>query len=219
MINKIIVVTFGIFLLFFTSCVSKKKFLEMQDGRIKAEKQVSELTRENNSRAERIKVMIADFGAMKNELMESNAEKDQYIDNLNKDILTLNEQLNNQKESLQSSTFTYGFEKDRLVENLEIRDKTIKSLESRINKLEQEVSLQSSELSGRNIRISSLNDQVEGAKAESERLTKHSGDLQLQLLKYREEIDSLKAQMMVKDETISRLQNNVNLLKKQLGDR
>jgi len=52
--------------IFFTSCVSKKKFLEMQDGRLKAEEQVRQLTEETNARAARIKVMIHDFEVMKN---------------------------------------------------------------------------------------------------------------------------------------------------------
>src|SRR5690606_33764252 len=160
------------------SCVSKKKYLDMQEGRMKAEQQARELALENDARAERIKVMIADFEAMKNELLASNAEKDQYIDNLNSELADLNEQLNNQKQSLQSSTFTYSFEKDRLAESLEAKNKSISALESRIKNLEQEIALQSSQLSDRNIRIGSMNDQMESVEAEKERIQKHSGDLQ-----------------------------------------
>jgi chromosome segregation ATPase len=217
MINRLFLIIATIFFLVFTSCVSKKKYLDMQEGRLKAEQQSSELTRENNARAERIKVMVADFEAMKNELMASNAEKDQYIDNLNREIGNLNDQLNNQKESLQSSSFTYSFEKDRLSESVEAKDKTIKTLDKRIKSLEQEISLQSSQLSDRNIRISSLNDQMESAMAEKERILKHSGDLQLQIQKLRADTEVLREQMVLKDETIIRLQNNVNLLKKKVG--
>src|SRR5690606_6380053 len=117
------------FSLFVFSCVSKKKFIEMQAGRQRAELQVEQLTRENNARGERIEVMIADYEAMKNELMGSNAEKDEYIDNLNKEIVSLNDQLKSQKESLKTNTFTYGFEKERLSETLQERDKAIRSLE------------------------------------------------------------------------------------------
>jgi chromosome segregation ATPase len=217
MIKRFFLIIAIIFSLVFTSCVSKKKYLDMQEGRMKAEQQARELTLENNARAERIKVMIADFEAMKNELMASNAEKDQYIDNLNSAIADLNDQLSNQKQSLQSSTFTYSFEKDRLAENLEAKNKSISSLESRIKNLEQEIALQSSQLSDRNIRINSLNDQMESVAAERERILKHSGDLQLQIQKLRADTELLKEQLVQKDETISRLQNNVNLLKKQVG--
>jgi chromosome segregation ATPase len=217
MINRFFLIITIIISLAFTSCVSKKKYLDMQEGRMKSEQQAKELTVENNARAERIKVMIADFEAMKNELMASNAEKDQYIDNLNSTIADLNDQLSNQKQSLQSSTFTYSFEKDRLAESLEAKNKSISSLESRIKNLEQEIALQSSQLSDRNIRIGSLNDQMESVAAERERILKHSGDLQLQIQKLRADAEVLKEQMVQKDETISRLQNNVTLLKKQVG--
>ncbi len=217
MIQRFFLIITIIISLVFTSCVSKKKYLEMQDGRMKAEQQARELSLENDARAERIKVMIADFEAMKNELLASNAEKDQYIDNLNSEIATLNEQLSSQKQSLQSSTFTYSFEKDRLAESLEEKNKSISSLESRIKNLEQEIALQSSQLSDRNIRIGSLSDQLESVAAEKERILKHSGDLQLQIQKLRADTDVLKEQMVQKDETISRLQNNVSLLKKQVG--
>jgi chromosome segregation ATPase len=217
MINRILPVAAIIFSLTFTSCVTKKKYLDMQEGRMKAEQQARELTRENDAKAERIKVMVADFEAMKNELMASNAEKDQYIDNLNKEMASLNDQLNNQKESLQSSTFTYSFEKDRLAESLEARDKSISSLESKIKNLEQEIILQSSQLSDRNIRINSLNDQMESVVAEKERILKQSEDLQLQIQKLRADTEVLRGQLVQKDETIARLQNNVNLLKKQVG--
>jgi chromosome segregation ATPase len=217
MIKRILLIVAIIFSLIFTSCVSKKKYLDMQDARMKAEQQARELTSENDAKAERIKVMVADFEAMKNELMANNSEKDQYIDNLNKEIASLNDQLSNQKQSLQSNTFTYSFEKDRLAENLEARDKSISALESRIKNLEKETALQSSQLSDRNIRISSLNDQMESVVAEKERILKHSGELQLQIQKLRADIEVIRGQLVQKDETIARLQNNVNLLKKQLG--
>jgi chromosome segregation ATPase len=217
MLNRFNLVVIILVLLSFTACVSKKKFIAMQDGRMKAEQQVNELTRVNNARTERIKVMISDFEAMKNELMASNSEKDQYIEKLNMDIATLNDQMNNQKESLKSNTFTYSFEKDRLAESLEARDKTIKSLESRIKNLEHEIGIQSSQLSDRNIRINSLNDQMESVAAEREKILKHSGDLQLQIQKQRSDTEALRIQLVQKDETIARLQNNVNLLKKQVG--
>jgi PBP1b-binding outer membrane lipoprotein LpoB len=52
MTKKLSVLFITVFALFFTSCVSKKKFLSMEDGRLKAEQQVRQLTQENNARAE-----------------------------------------------------------------------------------------------------------------------------------------------------------------------
>ncbi len=217
MINKLSVLFITVFALFFTSCVSKKKFLEMQDGRLRSEQQVRLLTQENDARAERIKTMIADFEAMKNELLGSNAEKDEYIDKLNQDLTALNKQLSQEKESMQSNTFTYSFEKERLSETLQAREKTIRSLELQMKQLEADLSKQSSVLSERNIRMSVLNDQIETLEAEKERGEKQREVLQQQIQKLKQDINALNVQLKDKDETITRLQNNVNLLKKQLG--
>ncbi len=217
MINKWSVLFITVIALLFTSCVTKKKYLEMQDGRLKAEQQVRQLTQENNARAERIKTMISDFETMKNELLGSNAEKDQHIDNLNKEITELKSQLSQQEESLQESTFTYGFEKERLAETLKERENTIRSLEARIKEMERESSQQSSVLNERNLRVNVLNDQVEALEAEIARGEKQREELQQQMEKLKEEIEALNGQLKEKDETITRLQNNVNLLKKEIG--
>jgi len=203
--------------LIFTSCVSKKKFTEMQDGRLLAEEQVRQLTAENNARAARIEAMIADFESMKNELMGSNAEKDQYIDNLNREMAGLNEQLNEQRQSLQERNFTFGFERERLSETLAEREKTIQALERQIAEKERENERQSATLSDRNVRISALNDQISMLKAEKERGERQRTDMEQQAQRLRNEINTLKAQMEEKDQTITRLQNNVNLLKRELG--
>lgn len=189
----------------------------MQDGRQKAEQQVRHLTQENNARAERIKTMIADFEAMKNELLGSNAEKDEYIDNLSKEISGLKNQLSQQKESIQASSFTYGFEKERLAETLQEREKAIRSLELQVKQLENDFSRQSSSLSERNLRMDVLNSQIEALEAEKARGQKQREELQQQIQQLRTEIESLNGQLKEKDVTITRLQNNVNLLKKELG--
>ena len=189
----------------------------MQEGRIQAEQQVRQLSQENNARAERILALIADFEAMKNELLGSNAEKDDHIDNLNKKIINLNEQLTQQKESLQASTFTYGFEKERLSESVQAKDKTIRSLESKVKELENDLSRQSTVMSERNIRMGVLNDKIEAMEAEKARGELQQNVLHQQMQKQRQEIDSLNNELKVKDEHIIRLQNNVNLLKRELG--
>lgn len=201
----------------FTSCVSKKKFVEMQNGRLNAEEQVRHLTAENNARAARIEALISDFEAMKNELMESNSEKDQYIDNLNKEIAGLNVQLSEQKQSLQEKSFTYGFEKDRLSETVQERDKRILTLERQISELEKELSSQATTLSDRNIRINTLTDQMSFLENEKEAAKQQQEAQMQQVENLKNEINALKGQISEKDQAITRLQNNVNLLKRELG--
>ncbi len=204
-------------LMIFTSCVSKKKFVEMQNGRLNAEEQVRHLTDENNARAARIEALISDFEAMKNELMENNSEKDQYIDNLSKEIAGLNVQLSEQKQSLQEKSFTYGFEKDRLSETVQERDKKILTLERQITELEKELSSQATTLSDRNIRINTLTDQMSFLENEKEAAARQQEAQMQQVENLKKEINTLKGQISEKDQTITRLQNNVNLLKREIG--
>lgn len=219
MVKKHLIFIIVLFAVFSSSCVSKKKFMEMQNGRIQAEEQLRQTTAESNARAERIKTMIADFESMKNELMASNAEKDQYIDNLNKEIAGLSEQLKEQKKSIQESSFTFGFERERYTENLQEKEKAIRSLQREMTEMEKEMSQQASTLSDRNVRISSLTDQLQALEGERIRSEKQLNELQQQLGKLRDETNSLNALIKEKDETITRLQNNVNLLKREIGER
>ncbi len=199
-----------------TSCVSKKKFTEMERGRWKAETEVARLTEENNARADRIAAMIKDFESMKNELLQSNAKKDQMIDNLNKEIANLQEELSEQKQSLQERNFTFGFERERLSETLQEKDNTIQALNREIASLEKEMAQQASILSDRNIKINTLSDLNAAAERDKTRMEQQYTDLENQLQKLREETSRLEALVKEKNETITRLQNNVNLLKKEM---
>ena len=204
--------------LIFTSCVTKKKFLEMQTGRLKAEELSRQLNEENNAKAIRIEALIADFETMKNELLESNAIKDQYIDSLNKEFFVLTENMNQQSESLQETSFTLDFEKQRLTNVLAGKDKTIKLLETKVDRLETEVQQESSVVDQKNFDLKLLEDKVKlveaGKIAGEEKLAGLQDDLAL----VKSETDKLKAQLKEKDATITRLQNNVNLLKKEIGN-
>ena len=75
MYRKYFVIVISIVLVSLSSCVSKKKYLEMEAGRLKAEELSRKLDGENKAKAERIRTLIADYESMKNELMESNAMK------------------------------------------------------------------------------------------------------------------------------------------------
>ena len=70
----------------FSSCVSKKKYLDMESSKLRAEQRVRDLTDETNAKSDRIEQLIADYEKTKTELMGSNAEKDQLISELNGQI-------------------------------------------------------------------------------------------------------------------------------------
>lgn len=203
--------------LLFTSCVSKKKFLEMQTGRVKAEESVRRLTDENNKRTQQIEALIADFETMKNELMESSAIKDQYIDSLNKEVFILDEKMKHQSESLQETSFTLDFEKQRLTNAIESKDKTIESLESEINRLENEIQSKSSAIDQKNFDMNVLNEKVALLETEKKSGETKLAGLTADLEKVKAETTKLQVLIKDKDATIQRLENNVKLLKGELG--
>ena len=204
--------------LIFTSCVSKKKFLEMQTGRLKAEELSRQLDEENSAKAIRIEALIVDFEEMKNELIENNYIKDQYIDSLTKEVFTLTENMNQQSESLEETSFTLDFEKQRLTNVLAGKDKTINSLETKIGRLENEVQQKSSVVDQKNFDLKLLQDKIKLVEASKKAGENTLAGLQADLAKVKTETDNLKAQLKEKDATITKLQNNVNLLKKEIGN-
>ena len=221
MTNKYFILLFLLSGIFMQSCVSKKKFVEMQEGRLQAEAQVRKLTQETNNQADRIDALIADFEEMKNELLENNAMKDHYVDSLNGEIFSLQELLDEQKESLQETSFTFGFEQQRMKQVMEEKDARIKSLQSQVESLDQELSQQASVIDDKNFRINRLNDEIESLEGQLSRAETRAENLQeemeSQVQELKTQVSELQTTMKEKDATITKLQNNVRLLKNELG--
>ncbi len=218
MVNKHFVLLLTAITIIFSSCVSKKKFLEMQSGRQRAEEKVRQLISENNAKAARIEAMIADFETMKNELLQNNAIKDTYIDSLNSEVFALNEKLNQQKESLQSTSFNFDFEKQRLSDAVQNKDRIIRQLQSQVENLEEELSQSSTTVNQKNYDINALQDKLKTAQVENQRSEERLNTLRTELKNVRAETEKLKTQLKEKDATIARLENNVKLLKQQVGN-
>ena len=218
MTKKYAILFLSAILIVFTSCVSKKKYLEMESGRLKAEKLAQQLDDENSTKAVRIRTLIADFESMKNELLESNSIKDNYIDSLNKKIFILNDNLNLQKESLQETSFNLDFEKQRLTNALLTKDKTIKSLQTKVTDLETEVSNVETVVNQKNFEIGKLNDKAKVMEGKMQIGNEKLLKLQTQLKQVKAETYNLQAEIKNKDAKISKLENNVKLLKKSIGN-
>jgi len=218
MFQKYCIVVLSLFLFVFTSCVAKKKFLEMQDGRLKAEELSRKLNEQNNEKAVRIEALIEDFEKMKNELMQSNAQKDHYIDSLNSQVFALTEALNRQQESLQETSFNLDFEKQRLTNAINSKDRTIGSLQTKVKELENSVSNKNSLIDQKNFDINRQKDEINLLEGKLQAGEKNLGELNEKLNKVQANIASLQSQIKKKDATITRLENNVKLLKKQLGN-
>ena len=217
MVRKISILFIVAILITFSSCVSKKKYLEMETGRLKAEELSRKLDEENNAKAARIKTLIADFESMKNELMENNAIKDHYIDSLNGEIFTLAENLEKQMESLKKSSFTLDFEQQRLTDALKEKDKSIAALHSQAERLEAEILAKNSAIDKRSFDLRQMRDEAEVLQSKIKTGDSKLVELQSQLDKVKSETVKLQEQIKEKDATITRLENNVKLLKKELG--
>lgn len=217
MVRKISILFIGAILITFSSCVSKKKYIEMETGRLKAEELSRKLDEENKAKSVRIEGLIADFERMKNELMENNAIKDHYIDSLNGEIFTLAENLENQMESLKKSSFTLDFEQQRLTDALKEKDKLIAALHSQAERLEAEISSKNSTIDQRSFDLRQIRDETEVLQSKIKTGDSKLIELQSQLEKIKSETIKLQEQLKEKDATITRLENNVKLLKKELG--
>lgn len=217
MLQKISVLFILAGLLAFPSCVSKKKYLEMESGRLKAEALSRRLDEENSQKAARIKALIADFESMKNELLENNAIKDNYIDSLNGEVFTLTENLKTQKESLKETSFTLGFEQQRLADALTEKDRNIAALKREIEQKESEITAKNSTIDQRNFDLGRIKEETALMQGKLNSGDQKVAELQAELQQVKNETGKLRADIKEKDAAIMRLENNVKLLKKELG--
>jgi chromosome segregation ATPase len=217
MYRKYFVIAISIALVSLSSCVSKKKYLEMEAGRLKAEALSRKLDGENKDKAERIKALIADYEAMKNELLESNAIKDDYIATLKTEMDGLQKDLSTKSESLEETSFNLDFEKQRLSDALKNKDASIKSLQTELSTLENEITAKNSLVDQKSYDIGILEEQakvLEGKIVAGENdLTKLQGELDIAKAATRK----VQTEMETKDAEIKKLQNQVKLLKSQIG--
>jgi len=200
-----------------SSCVLKKKFVEMESSKLRAENRVRELTSENEAQASRIEEMITEFEKMKQELLSSNAQKDEMIGKLNGQINLLNSNVKEKDATIEEKLYAFEYEKRRTAEELEISKNSQTSLQNKNTSLAQELSAAKNELADLRFNLSRQNDDSkrlnEQIKLKEQRFEEQSAVL----LKLQEETDKMKAQLREKDQIIERLNNNVNLLKKELS--
>ncbi len=204
--------------LLFTSCVAKKKYLAMETGRLKAEQKVRELDQANINKSERIKQLIADFETIKSELMESDAQKGNYIDDLKKEIANLSSNVSLTSENLEEKKFAFEFEKRQLNSTISEKEIIISSLQNEIEKLKTDYSVTNSEITQKNFELTQKQSTI--GRLESEKI-RQDEKLQANLKKIDQlskEVTGLKSQIAEKDATITRLTNNVKLLKDQIGN-
>lgn len=217
MFRKISILILVFSVAFFTpSCVSKKKYLEMTVSKQQADAQIMELNSIVSGKDLRIEKMIADFEQMKNELMESNAIKDQYIDSLSGELNKLAKTVNAKESVIGEKETSFEYEKRRLTEDMDEQKKLVRSKQMEIDefsaknkKLNDELSQLTFDLNREKGETQILQGNIASRDASIAELNEATGKL-------KSEIQSLKKQLSDKNETIKRLENNVQLLKKEL---
>ncbi|MFV0376714.1 MAG: hypothetical protein ACK5JD_05350 [Mangrovibacterium sp.] len=200
-----------------TSCVSKKKYLDMESSKIRAEQRVRELTDENEARAARISKMIADFETMKKDLMASNATKDQLIGDLNGQINKLKSNVQEKDASIEEKLYAFEFEKRRMDDVLKASKVTETTLKEENRNMANELSQLRNELTDSQF---NLNREKESKEQANQQLAQNASQYEQQasqIAALKADIQKLKVDAKEKDETIERLNNNVSLLKSQLA--
>ncbi|WP_423130028.1 hypothetical protein [Gaoshiqia sp. Z1-71] len=200
-----------------TSCVSKKKYLDMESSKLRAEQRVRELTDENEAKAGRIEQMIADFEQMKLGLMENNAQKDQLIANLTGQINTLNSNVKEKDAGLAEKLYAFEFEKRRLEEELKNTKNTQARLREQNESLSEELGSTKNKLADLQFDYTRQKGDVDRINAQVASADKKFEEQASQVAALKTEIQKLKSEGQEKDETIERLKNNVTLLKNELG--
>lgn len=198
------------------SCVSKKKYLEMTSSKQQADARIEELNSVVSGKNQRIEKMIADFEQMKNELMESNAIKDQYIDSLSGELNKLAKTVNVKESVIGQKETSFEFEKRRLTEDLEEQRKLVRNKQLEMNQLSDEIKTLNENLSQLTFDLNREKGEKQVLLGNLETRDASIAELNTATAKLKTEIQSLKKQMADKNETIKRLENNVQLLKKEL---
>lgn len=198
------------------SCVSKKKYLEMESMKLRADNRVRELTADNEAKSLRINRMITDFEAMKAELMLSNSVKDHTIDSLSARINNLSMDVVRRDENMEEKMYAFEFEKRRITEELESLRQQVRTRDHQLTQLQGSLEQLRQELTERTFdwrREQETNQQLTTRINQNQEQTEA---LNSQIRRLQSEVQTLKNTLKQKDEDIERLTNNVKLLKDQL---
>lgn len=200
-----------------TSCVSKKKYLDMESSKMRAEQRVRELTDENEAKTDRIAKMIADFEAMKKDLMTSNAAKDQLIGDLNGQINKLKSNVKEKDDNIEEKLYAFEFEKRQMADALKASKNTEASLKEENKSLSSELTQIKNEISDTKFSLNREKETTENLNNQLAQKNQQFEQQASQIANLKADIQKLKVEAKEKDETIERLNNNVSLLKSQLG--
>lgn len=164
-------------LIVFSSCVSKKKFLSMEQQKEKYQSQTTLLLEENGKLKRNITQAESEFETLKNELHAGNAVKDDEIDALTRKVKTLESTTTNLKSKLNNTMNrfqqeqTTSLDQNSTIASLELeieqlkRDTlslnySMKLIQDRTEKLKDEIDTKTGRINDRNIEINTLKSEI-----------------------------------------------------------
>jgi chromosome segregation ATPase len=133
-LNKIwpIVILILIGFVFFPSCVSKRKFLLIEESRNQSQNKVKELTTE-------VEILKKDFEEYRITSRNDLTSKQNYVDSLSRIVFLLNTDITSKDNNIQDQTFSFQVEKGRLNQELSEREKEIRNLTREVNTLKVQI--------------------------------------------------------------------------------
>lgn len=206
--SVLIIVTLVVLIL--PSCVSKKKFVEMEGYRTRAEQRVVELTKE-------VADLKVEFEQYNNKFYYNNSVKDQMIDSLSNVIVSLHSDLSSKSENIEDQIFSFQVEKRRLNQLLADKDREIRIAQRNAEMLKVKADDLQREIDDANVK---LRNSESTAAANERAVAMKDGELEKlknQIEKQSGDLVRLQKEMTKKNEEIEALNNQVKLLKSQFG--
>ncbi len=213
-ISVILLIVLAVFIN--TSCVSKKKYLELDSAKRKLDMKVVELNSVVDGKNSRIDKMIAEFEQMKNELMESNAIKNQYIDSLTGEVTRLAKTVNAKESAIGEKQYSFEFEKRQMTEDLAEQKQLLSNKQSELNQVSNDFQKLKDEMTQLSFDLNRERDEKQVLRENLTVRDAKIAELTAATDKLKSDIQSYKKQLSDKNEIITRLENNVKLLKKEI---
>jgi chromosome segregation ATPase len=119
-------------IIFFPSCVTKKKYIVLEESRNRAENRVKELTIE----VDKLKKDFEEFRVIS---MENLTSKQNFADSLNRIVSSLNTDISSKDDNIEDQIFSFQLEKGKLNQEISDKDKEIRNLTRELNTLKVQI--------------------------------------------------------------------------------
>jgi chromosome segregation ATPase len=119
-------------LLISSSCVTKKKYVVLEESKNRSESKVKELTNE-------MEILKKDFEEYRITSRNDLTSKQNYVDSLSRIVFLLNTDLTSKDDNIEDQTFSFQVEKGKLNQELSDKEKEIRNLNREVNTLKVQI--------------------------------------------------------------------------------